>query len=467
MSFNLFNFWIPLILTIQIYHLLPGKKEKNLFLLLASWGFYILFDYRAFPCLLLSTAVDYIAGSLAAPNRKKSLRLTALFCSVSVNLGLLFSFKYIPDFGGGSFTNMLQSIGLPLGISFYTFQTMSYTFDCYKGHIKPSSDFFSFALYVSFFPQLAAGPIERASRLLPQFQQTDQKTAEKVKFRQFREGFYLILLGLFKKVYVAGALIHPLKRIFETDEAPPSLALISGLLAILHVYADFSAYSDLARGLAKFFGIELMINFKPFIFSKNPKDFWRRWHISLYDWISNYLVKGLLAPLLKAKISGAKLLSIAILFIAIALWHGASITWLLFGVFNALCFYSHRLVSKTPFWRRAPQALKLAAATIFMFGFHTVNGWLFYSGDLETFLKIFEKARSFSGFGRETADLLFYLLPFLAPLFVYELFQNKRGTELFIMKSHFLIRAFWIALVLAGILIFERNSESSFVYFGF
>ena len=465
MSFNLFNFWIPLIAVIQVYYLIPHKKVRNLFLLITSWAFYIFVDWRVFPCLMISTMTDYIAGFLVAPKNKKALRLTALSFSLFINLGLLSVFKYLPEFlnTDDDFISLLKSVGLPLGISFYTFQTISYTIDCYRGTIKPTSDFLSFALYVSFFPQIAAGPIEKAKNLLPQF----QNSITQIEFDRLKEGFYLILLGLFKKVYVAGALIHPLQRIYESDTPPPSLALLTGSLAICHVYVDFSAYSDLARGIAKFFGIELMVNFKPFIFSKNPREYWRRWHISLYQWIQDYLMTPVKQALTLKNRKYLLNLHILILFIAIAFWHKISFNWLLFGLFNACAYLFYYFFSKTIFWKAFPKLLKYLLVIICMFGFHTVNGLLYYSEDFLSFVKISSRIMDFKGFGRETFDLIVYLIPFLLPLFVYEWFQHKYKTELFIMKSPLIIKSFWIAFAIVCIFIFERNTQHSFIYFGF
>ena len=174
MEFGLFNFWLPLIAVIQIYHILSDKKWKNLCLLITSYLFYVSMDWRFLPLLLISTITDYIAGFLVVPSKGKTLRSVSLVFSLLINLGLLFIFKYVPGLFQLNTSNLLVSIGLPLGISFYTFQTISYTIDCYRGNIKPTSNFLSFALYVSFFPQLAAGPIEKAKNLLPQFQNSIQ-----------------------------------------------------------------------------------------------------------------------------------------------------------------------------------------------------------------------------------------------------------------------------------------------------
>ena len=465
MNFGLFNFWIPLVLIIHIYHLLPGRKWKNLCLLITSYGFYIFIDWRVFPCLLISTATDYIAGFLVTPGRRKSVRIAGLLCSLSINLGLLFTFKYIPELfhTDNEFVSLLKSVGLPLGISFYTFQTISYTLDCYKGHIKPTSDIVSFALYVSFFPQLAAGPIERAKRLLPQF----QNSVTKIDFKKFKEGFYLILLGLFKKVYVAGALIHPLKRIYETNEPPPSLALISGFLAVCLLYFDFSSYSDLARGIAKFFGINLIVNFKPFVFSKSPREFWRKVHISMHKFILDYLMRPGVEIFKKKNQKYFISFYVVFLFILVGLWHKASLNWLLTGIFNGIYYVSYHFCNKKRVIELFPFFLRYVIIFFSMFFLYTMNGLLYYSDNFETFIKMSEQIIKFNGFGRETFDLLFYLWPFLLPLFIYEWFQNKYGTELFIMKSPFLVRAFWIAFAIVCIFVFERNTEHTFIYFGF
>ena len=449
----------------QVYYSLPRGKWRNLCLLIASYGFYIFIDWRVFPCLLVSTVTDYIVGFLVTPERKKPLRAIGLFSSLFINLGLLFIFKYVPDIfdTGETFTSLLKSVGLPLGISFYTFQTISYTLDCYKGHIKPTSDILSFALYVSFFPQLAAGPIERAKRLLPQIQNLERKTS----IQQFKEGFYLILLGLFKKVYVAGALIHPLKRIYETNNITSGMALLSGFLAIFHLCLDFSSYSDLARGISKFFGIELIVNFKPFILSKNPREFWRKVHISIHKFIKDYLMFPVVKMFRTQDRTYLISFHVIFLFVLVGVWHAASLNWLLFGLFNGICYNVYYFCDKKRIIDLFPRVIRYFIIFFCMFFLHTINGLLYYSGNIETFFDMFVKIIKFRNFGRETFDLLFYLVPFLFPLFIYEWFQNKKGTELFIMKAPFLIRAFWIAFAMACIFIFERNTEDSFIYFGF
>ena len=455
-----------MILIIQAYYLLPNRRWRNLCLLTASYGFYLFVDYRVFPLLLISTLTDWIAGFLVIPSRKKSIRIIGLFASLFINLGLLCSFKYLPEIlhTKNELKSLLQSVGLPLGISFYTFQTISYTIDCYRGHIKPTKDILSFALYVSFFPQLVAGPIERASRLLTQFQST---ATVKFHAKKFKEGFYLVLLGLFKKVYVVGALVHPLRRIYESNDPPSSLVLLSGFLAIWLLYLDFSSYSDLARGIARFFGIDLMINFKPFIFSRNPREFWRKVHISIHKFIKDYLMLPVIHNLKKVNKNYLISFHILLLFCLVGIWHKASLNWLVTGLFNGICYLIYYFLYKKEIHKFCPLILLWIATVISMFFIYTINGLLYYSNDFETFIRMCKSIMQLRGFGRETFDLLFYLWPFFLPLLIYEWFQNKYDSELFIMKAPFIVRAFWIALVIVCIFILERNTEHSFIYFGF
>ena len=463
--FGLFNFWIPLILIIQIYYLLPKRNLRNLCLLASSYGFYISVDSRVFPFLLISTLTDYIAGFLVQPSNKKIFRFTGLFLSLFINLSLLFSFKYIPNFfpdSASGFTSFFSNIGLPLGISFYTFQTIGYTIDCYRGQIKPTSNLLAFALYVSFFPQIAAGPIERAKKLLPQFQSSIIKN----NLQNFKEGFYLTLLGLFKKIYIADAISFPLNRIFNLEETSPSLALFAGFLAVLHLYTDFSAYSDLARGIAKFFGIDLIVNFKPFIFSKNPVEFYRNWHISLYKWIIRYPMRYIV-KLIKTKRHSFNSLYIIVFMLIFSFWHKISINMFLNGLFNGFTIVAYYYLNKKNVNNLFPKPFRHLSIFIFMFLYYTIKGLFYYSQDFDHLIGMILKIFDFQGFGRETVDLLFYLFPFCAPLFIYEWFQKKWGTALFILKAPLLVRACWCAFVFACVFIFERGTGADFIYFGF
>ena len=264
-------------------------------LLVASYAFYGAWDWRFLGLIVLSTVVDYVVGmSLAATGdpRRRQFLVTA---SIVANLGILGLFKYA-GFFAKSLVGLGASLGveipafaldvvLPVGISFYTFQTLSYTIDIYRGTLKPTRRFLDFALFVAFFPQLVAGPIERASRLLPQVLQPRHVTWEK-----FGSGSWLILWGLFKKVVIADNLAFLVNAVYATDASPTGWQVVAGTVAFAwQIYCDFSGYSDIARGLARLMGFELMVNFNLPYAARSPADFWRRWHISLSTWLRDYL----------------------------------------------------------------------------------------------------------------------------------------------------------------------------------
>jgi len=263
----------------------------------ASYIFYGWWDYRFLALIVFSTLVDYIIGLLIWKDSKKGgkNKFYYLLTSIFVNVGFLGFFKYFNffvdnfisafSFFGHEFGSTSLSIILPVGISFYTFQTMSYTIDIYKGKLNPTKNFIGFAAFVSFFPQLVAGPIERASNLLPQI-----LTKRKFSETQALEGLRLILWGLFKKIVIADALAPSVNEIFLNYAIYPSQILILGAVFFaFQIYCDFSGYSNIARGLAKLLGLELMVNFNFPYFSRSIAEFWRKWHISLSTWFRDYL----------------------------------------------------------------------------------------------------------------------------------------------------------------------------------
>lgn len=261
MLFNTIEFWIFFGIVLVTVHLL-ALRGQNLFLLGASYFFYGCWDWRFLFLLLFSTTVDYFVAPLAAPDRPKRTRRLAVATSVMVNLGLLGFFKYGSFFGqvstdlfGVSLFNdqFLRDIILPVGISFYTFQTMCYTFDVYAGRLRPIHSFLDFALYVSFFPQLVAGPIERGAALIPQI-----VGPRRIDPDRMPSAVYLIAWGLFKKIVVADTIAHPINTIFATsDPTGPEVYLATAGFAI-QIYCDFSGYTDIARGIARLLGVELM-----------------------------------------------------------------------------------------------------------------------------------------------------------------------------------------------------------------
>jgi alginate O-acetyltransferase complex protein AlgI len=298
--------------------------------------------------LMLSTALDYVYGFwVASPNRKKAKFF--LWLSILNNLGILAVFKYYNFFALqfqkgfeilGLHTNpVLLQIALPIGISFYTFHGMSYVFDIYRGHQKPVRNFVDYAVFVSFFPLLVAGPIERASHLLPQVQKP-----RFFNYSQAVEGCRLILWGMFKKVVIADSLAGFVDEIFLNYQDYNGITLIVGVIAFsFQIYGDFSGYSDIALGTAKLFGFELLNNFKFPYFSRDLAEFWRRWHISLSSWFRDYLYIPL-GGSKKGKFKAVR--NTFIIFLVSGFWHGASWNFITWGFIHACGFLPLLLLNR-------------------------------------------------------------------------------------------------------------------------
>ena len=285
MLFNSLAFVIFFSLVYTVY-LLLGHKWQNRFLLLASWFFYACWDWRFLGLLLLSSVIAYVCGFQVAPERPLLRRRFFMGLSICTDLGILGFFKYY-NFFATSLVHLFSRLGfhpdaaliavvLPVGISFYTFHTISYIIDVHRGTVRPCRSFVDFALFVSYFPQLVAGPIARASALLPQVQAPRQITREKIA-----EGAYLIFWGLFQKIVVADNLSFVVDSLFTRKAPYGGLEVLLGAYSFaFQIYADFCGYSNMARGLAKLMGFELTLNFRRPYFSAGPSEFWRRWHIS-------------------------------------------------------------------------------------------------------------------------------------------------------------------------------------------
>jgi len=343
MLFNSLAFAVFLPLVFAAYWLCGRHRVRlqNLLLLAASYVFYGWWDWRFLSLIVISSAVDYVVGHRLAdtdvPRRRKGL----LAVSLAVNLGFLGVFKYY-DFFAVSLTDLLTTWGLqanphtlrvilPVGISFYTFQTLSYSIDIYRRRLAPSRDPVAFFAFVSFFPQLVAGPIERAANLLPQFRRP--RTFDSALAA---DGLRQILWGLIKKVVIADNAARSVDMIFDDPGAyPPPMILAGIFLFALQIYGDFSGYSDIAIGTARLFGFSLMQNFAFPYFSRDIAEFWRRWHISLSSWFRDYVF----IPLGGSR--GGKWFSIRnilITFTVSGLWHGANWTFVIWGLLNGLAY---------------------------------------------------------------------------------------------------------------------------------
>ena len=343
MFFNSLDFAIFLPIVFIVYWFITNRnlKLQNFIIVLASYVFYGWWDWRFLSLIIFSTIIDYSVGLRFSNTTKPSERKFLLMISLAINLGLLGFFKYFNFFiesfnaafaSAGIHTNMSSlNIILPVGISFYTFQTMSYTIDIYRNKIEPTKNILAFMAFVSFFPQLVAGPIERASHLLPQFLKN-----RKFDYKKASSGIKLIAWGFFKKVVIADNAAQLVNEIFENYPNESYISLIIGtILFAFQIYCDFSGYSDIAIGLGRILGFDLMYNFKFPYFSSNIREFWNRWHISLSSWFRDYIY----IPLGGNKVSQYRVLfNTFCVFVLSGFWHGANWTFVFWGFLHALFF---------------------------------------------------------------------------------------------------------------------------------
>jgi len=351
MLFNSTDFAIFLPIVFLLYWFVANKnlKVQNLLIVVASYVFYGWWDWRFLSLILFSTLVDYSVGRELEKQENPTKRKLLLWTSIIVNLGFLGFFKYY-NFFLENFVNTFSFFGypispqglnvvLPVGISFYTFQTLSYSIDTYKRKLKPTKDFIAFMAFVSFFPQLVAGPIERATHFLPQFHK--KRT---FKYDKAVDGLRQILWGLFKKIVIADNAAQIANEIFNnSSNYSGSTLLLGALFFTFQIYGDFSGYSDIAIGTSRLFGFDLMQNFNFPYFSRDIAEFWRRWHISLSTWFRDYLY----IPLGGSR-GGIwmKVRNTFIIFIVIGFWHGANWTFIVWGVLNAAYFLPLLLLKK-------------------------------------------------------------------------------------------------------------------------
>lgn len=478
MLFNSFEFAIFFPIVLVLYWML-SLRFQNILLLVGSYFFYGYWDWRFLSLIAISTIVDYITGlkieqvnkGQSGTNNKKAKMW--LLVSIVTNLSILGFFKYF-NFFIDSLSAILISSGinpdglylniiLPVGISFYTFQTMSYTIDIYRSKMTPTKDFISFAVYVSFFPQLVAGPIERAKKLLPRI--LNKRTFD---LNQFNEGVHLILIGLFKKVYVADNLAPFVDNIFSANSYTGVEVIAGAYLFAFQIYCDFSGYSDIARGCAKCLGIELMVNFNYPYVAINPSDFWKRWHISLSSWLADYLY----IPLGGNK--GSAIKTYRNLFITMllgGLWHGASWVYVLWGLYQGIFLIGHRLLKTTFKYlnnisQKIPNSILRFIKIFFMFQFVCV-GWIIFRAKSINQIKEMSIAL-FTWQGNADFTLFYPLLRFALPLVIFEItytIVTKNEWNNIVRVPTFIKSALYATIFY--LFAFYGASAESFIYFQF
>ncbi|MCB0749560.1 MAG: MBOAT family protein, partial [Ignavibacteriae bacterium] len=452
-------------------------KLQNLLIVISSYTFYGWWDWRFLSLILFSTIVDYLIGISLSKQENQTKRKTLLWTSILVNLGFLGFFKYY-NFFLDNFINAFSFFGteinanslniiLPVGISFYTFQTLSYTIDVYKRKLEPTKDFIAFSAFVSFFPQLVAGPIERATNLLPQFYKKRHFDYSKAV-----DGMRQILWGLFKKMVIADNCAQYVNMIFNnSSEYSGSTLVLGAVFFAFQIYGDFSGYSDIAIGTSRLFGFNLKQNFAFPYFSRDIAEFWRRWHISLSTWFRDYLY----IPLGGSR-GGTwnKIRNIFIIFIVSGFWHGANWTFIVWGALNALYFLpvfitnnnrkNLNIVAQHKYLPNAKEFLSM----LLTFGLTTL-AWVFFRADnIDHALSYFSTIFSHSVFKSSEifpSGLLLLILFFLCIEWIN---RNKQyGLEKFNKQKFKFLDTILLFIVFWSIVIWNSNKEVEFIYFQF
>ncbi|WP_237228015.1 MBOAT family O-acyltransferase [Rubinisphaera sp. JC750] len=474
MLFNSFAFWLFFLVVGLLYHRLPHRRQ-NVLLLIASYFFYGCWDYRFLSLIVLSTLIDYAVAlgiQTARGRRKKRLLLTISLCS---NLGILAFFKYY-GFFAAELDTLFHTIGipmllptlqvvLPVGISFYTFQTMSYTIDVYRGDCKPTRDLLDFAVYVSFFPQLVAGPIERATHFLPQV--THQRAWRP---EYFREGLYLVVLGLFKKVFVADNMAVLANAIFATPSSQlTGPEVLVGVYAFaFQIYGDFSGYSAIARGVSKWLGFDLMVNFRMPYFAVDPSDFWRRWHISLSQWLRDYLYIPLGGNRHGSLFTYRNLTLTMLLG---GLWHGANWTFIAWGAFHGVLLCAYRLwATRKSAATKTKQPQKLAPRLLSMLlMFHLVCiSWLLFRAETIAQAGSFAWLMATNFAWTPLATMMLGMVAFYAgPLLLFEAWLEFRGELESLLDVGWVWRGLAYSYALLMCFCFPPPAAATFIYFQF
>ena len=476
MLFNSIEFllFLPTIFILYWFVFNKNLKYQNSLILASSYVFYGWWDHRFLSLIFLSTIVDYVIGLNISNQSSKKKQKLLLWGSVLFNLSVLGFFKYY-NFFVDSWVELFSSVGyeiksvwtlniiLPVGISFYTFQTMSYTIDIYRKKLEPTKDFISFASFVSFFPQLVAGPIERASNLLPQILKKRE-----FQYDQVIQGLKLILWGMFKKVVIADSLAPIVDDIFSNYQDFGGGTLWLGAIYFsFQIYCDFSGYSDIAIGTSKLLGFELMSNFKFPYFSRNIGEFWRKWHISLSTWFRDYLY----IPLGGSQEGKWKSIrNIFIIFLVSGFWHGANWTFIFWGLFHSILFLPTFMFNKNRNYTSSIIAantllpsLKEFINVVTTFLLVTI-GWVFFRSESigDSFSYLASMDYNINSFTHLSPKVVLYILM----LILVEWTQRFDERNLFVTFPKLIFRIFVIICVFLILINFKKESQQ-FIYFDF
>lgn len=468
----LFNSWVFVLFALVVYALyyfLPHRAQNRM-LLVASYVFYGAWDERFLLLLLLSTAVDYGLGLLLERTEDPAARKRLVTISVIVNLAILGFFKYF-NFFIGSMETLLTRLGmpgtefrlhivLPVGISFYTFQSMAYTIDVYRKKIRAERSFLDFALFVAFFPQLVAGPIERAGNLIPQL------TRPRVINRKcIVEGLWLVLLGFFKKIVVADNLATVVDAAFAQPETPGGLVCLFAMYAFtIQGYCDFAGYSDIARGTAKLMGVDLMVNFNMPLIARNPSDFWRRWHISLSFWFRDYLY----IPLGGNKLGNFRTyFNLTAVFVLSGLWHGATWTYVIWGFYNGFLTSVHRFLFVERTLIRIEGRWADFLTRIFYFHLTCIGLLAIRAQDMATVFRFLWSIVANMFVDIEAGRIIFFVVFLSGFLGAIEAWMRNRDNPEEARGWHWGVGAIVVTLMLLSLVLLPPPQGQPFIYFQF
>lgn len=479
MLFNSIDFalFLPTVFFLYWFTSKRNIHKQNIILLLSSYFFYGWWDWRFLSLIILSSLIDYTVGLTLSRKTKNRQRKLLLGISIFFNLGVLIFFKYYNffldnfvetfSFLGNSFEKSRLTIILPVGISFYTFQTLSYTIDIYRKKIEPTKDFIAFSAFVSFFPQLVAGPIERATNLLPQFFKE-----RRFDYMRAVDGMRQILWGLFKKMVIADNCAVYVNDVFANYNDYSGIVLLVGaVLFAFQIYCDFSGYSDIAIGTARIFGFSLIQNFAFPYFSRDIAEFWRRWHISLSTWFRDYLY----IPLGGSKVSNlVKIRNVFVIFIVSGFWHGANWTFIVWGALNAIYFLPVMLANRNRFHLTEIKKSKLLpgfkefmqiTSTFFL----TTIAWVFFR--VETLCDAFFYLQNTVNKIFDYQNLILPKLSsaiFIIVLITVEWLQRDKKHALQDINLRFNSVERWILYLAMVCIIFLYNGDQqTFIYFQF
>jgi alginate O-acetyltransferase complex protein AlgI len=478
MIFTSWAFLVFLAVVLIVYFSLSHWwRWQNIILLAASYVSYAYWNWRFLGLLVLITIVNFAAGGAISRQSedeygKKRKRLW-LGLTIVFDLLVLGIFKYF-NFFDTSLVNFLSlfnvhidaislKIILPLGISFFTFMAITYPFDIYRGKLKPTRNILDFALFVSFFPTIISGPVERASHMLPQFQSKRKVTATTIN-----EGLWLMLWGFFQKLVIADNVAIIVNQVFNNYTQYQGLDIIIAILAYtIQILADFGGYTDIARGVARLLGFDLLLNFNVPYFAINPSDFWSRWHISLSQWFRDYLYIPLGG---NRKGNWRANFNVFITMVLVGLWHGAAWTFIVWGAWHGLLQVIYRLFGK------GGQSTDRAIHGVWS-GFSVISrtalmlilvaaGWAaFRATSFEQLVYLFRNMGV--SISATTWTSLWQLIYFTVPLIIIQIFQVKTNSPVYMVKLNPLVRGLVYGVLLVGIIVFSQREITHFIYQGF